>query len=304
MKIYVVNEKKCDDSMRLIRVQPLLIIVLFIIFIHAVVVPSYPAQFTSIVSNASINRDFVNLVEYRAVLVAIESYPVYGLPYSINEMDAFTETLQQGGNWKEDNIVTLTNSRATKGAVHHQLQLVENVADENDVSLFYFIGHGGKNLSNEYIRFIDDYIYDIELDQWLSNISGKVIVILDSCYSGGFIEEVGKPQRTVLTACSKNEVTYQVADLRSGLYGYFLNLSFTWFTKNAEFAHMYTKIFTWLYCQKLSEEHEEDILIHPQMYDGISGPSRVIYKHSYIKNMISIFGPFMSLSKEHGIWNH
>lgn len=269
------------------------------------------ASFTSFVGSQSLleadastsSPDFVdNPVEYRALLVGVETYPIYKLPFSVDQLEGFETTLLNGGNWKEENIVTVKNDRATKNVIQFRLNEFKEVADDNDITLFYFIGHGGKNRTNEYIRPIDDVIYDVELNQYLTNLSGKIIIVLDTCYSGGFIEELQGDNRVIVTASAKDEVTYQVADLRSGMFGYFFNMSFSWLSKNVEHSYFYTKFFMWLYGMKLSQDHDETIAVHPQIADGIQGPTRLIRRHRYINKIGELLSKMIEVHHTNQLW--
>lgn len=123
-------------------------------------------------------------------------------------------------------------------------------AKKNDVSLFYYSGHGAENGSLcSYEKDCSiNLISPKELASWLSNVPGKVVVILDSCYSGAMINKSNgnvtfeyanyniinafKEQDDttksdgalcsgkfkVLTACNKKEYSYCNDD-----YGFFTN---------------------------------------------------------------------------------
>jgi len=233
-------------------------------------------------------KDSLNLREYRAVLVGIDLYQSSLLPYSVKQLKGFETTLLNGGNWKESNVRSLTDSSATKTAILNNIMWLKDNADNNDVSLFYFVGHGGRNLTNECIISHNEPIYDTLLKEYFNNISGKIIILIDSCYSGGFIEELKGSDRVIVTGCKKNEANYQIQDLQSGMFGYFFNASLAWFSKNIEHAYIFTKIFTWYYGKKISEKYGGEYYIHPQLYDGTFGTTKVIYKHSYIKNIIKM----------------
>ncbi len=92
------------------------------------------------------------------------------------------------------------------------MQGITNVfseADYNDVSYFYFSGHGiwVNNISYlcptevNYFSPMSTYISVDELENALSAIPGTKVVFLDSCYSGGFI---GKAMDT--TSASKEKL--------------------------------------------------------------------------------------------------
>lgn len=97
---------------------------------------------------------------------------------------------------------------ATKTAILQGIASTFSGADDNDVSYFYFSGHGdcgacAWGLFTSYIcptdSLLTSYDNDIsinELEVALSAIPGTKIVILDSCFSGGFIGK-GKGKITI-----------------------------------------------------------------------------------------------------------
>jgi hypothetical protein len=239
----------------------------------------------------SVNK-IVNEKEYRAILIGIKDYPGdFDLPYSINEILSFKETLLNGGNWNDQNIKVITDSQATKSNIYDAIDWLKSNADTNDISVFYYAGHGGRTTNNEYLLVYNSSISDIELDDKLDEINGEIVVILDCCYSGGFIEEVGERDRIILTACKKDELTYQVRNLSSGIFGYFLNISLKWITKSVEATFLLTRFFCVTYSKKLSHEFNGNYTIHPRIYDGNLRKIRLIDHHSYdiniIRNIIS-----------------
>lgn len=242
----------------------------------------------------------LNLPVYRAVFVGIGFSQ--GLPYSINQIYGLRTTLLNGGNWDESNIQILTESQATEQRIQQSINWLEESADDNDVSLFYFIGHGGSNETNQYLVTEEGLIYDTELNTYLLNVSGSVVVILDSCKSGGFIDDLKQPNRVVITASNGRNSTFQVNELKAPMFSYFLNLSLSWLTKNIELTFLFTRIFTSYYGNKISEEYGEDYHIYPQMYDGSISPTRIIRKHAYVKQLTSLFKILTSTNMQLKVW--
>ena len=100
-------------------------------------------------------------------------------------------------------IESLKNLNATKTAIINGIASTFSGADENDVSYFYFCGHGAWDFITSYIcptdSLLTSYDNDIsvdELEMALSVIAGTKVVILDSCNSGGFIGK-GKGKITI-----------------------------------------------------------------------------------------------------------
>jgi uncharacterized caspase-like protein len=95
----------------------------------------------------------------------------------------------------------LIDSDATKANIHSAIDWMKTNADDNDICLFFFSGHGTRGDDvlpfdeydgwDEYICPYDstdgfeDNIRDDELDAWMTPIEAKKIMILDSCFAGG-----------------------------------------------------------------------------------------------------------------------
>lgn len=223
--------------------------------------------------------------EYWAVLVGINNYPGQSndLPYSINEITSFKNALLQGRNWLPSHIRIVSDKNATREGIFDALEWLDEQEDENDVSVFYYVGHGSQDYGvNESLSVYNSKIYDEELDIQLDNLEGRVVIILDCCYSGGFIEELGQWKRVILTACRKDEKAYQFEELKSGIFGYFVNMYLEKLTKTAELTFLFSFFRTIYYTEQLSEEFNDDYTMHPKIYDGCFGPVKII-KHLFLR---------------------
>ena len=92
-------------------------------------------------------------------------------------------------------IEKLTNYDATKENILDGILNTFAEADDNDVSYFYYMGHGGLHDGIPIIT-PTDYIYTLpvlsaitvhELESALNAIQGTKVVFLESCHSGNFI---------------------------------------------------------------------------------------------------------------------
>jgi hypothetical protein len=224
-----------------------------------------------------------NKREYWAVLVGINEYggAAADLPYSVNEILCFKKTLLDGGNWNESHIRTLTNRKANKSGIFEAIDWLASNADRNDVSIFYYAGHGGSTSTNQYLIVYKGSISDEELDEKLDEVEGRVIVILCSCFSGGFIKEVGELGRVVMTACRENELAYQVMELKSGIFGYFINASLGRITRAAEGTFLMAFLGSIIYIRKLNKEFGKNYSMTPRIYDGTLGKVKILERHFY-----------------------
>ena len=158
----------------------------------------------------------VNETVYRALCVGVGDYIYFpdsygnidlpGPPYDVNRMCYTLDKCRFGTSDTEfSEIWYITDLSATKSSI---LQAITNVfaeADYNDVSYFYFSGHGiwVNNTSYlcpteaNYFSPMSTYISVDELETSLSAIPGTKVVFLDTCHSGGFI---GKGREEVIVS--------------------------------------------------------------------------------------------------------
>ena len=132
----------------------------------------------------------LSTAQYRAVLIGENDYIDSPLQGCVNDMTSMAGMLQGLSNSYA--ATTLPNS--TKEEILSAIDTVFADATDNDISLFYYSGHGIQSYSSPGIHgalySIDDrYITFSELASALSQVKGRVIVILDSCFSGAAIDK-------------------------------------------------------------------------------------------------------------------
>ena len=185
-------------------------------------------------------------VERYAVICGISDYEtINDLEYSDDDARSLRDALQEI-SWSH--ITLLIDQQASKNGIRNAINALTGIVDADDIVLFYFAGHGtyGADLSpmdeddamDEYICPWDassgytSNIRDDELEAWLDNLPCRKVVILDTCFSGGFIREDEMTPRTVsdkprmnlkdtfakdldkagyvvLTACRDDELSYE-----------------------------------------------------------------------------------------------
>ena len=215
---------------------------------------------------------------YFALLIGINDYPGdWGdLPYSINEINSFKKTLLDKGNWDEENIKMITDSDATHDNIINNLELLGEKEKKFDISIIYFVGHGGSLNQNYSFSTYDAKIFDYELDSIFDGFDGRIVLIMDCCNSGGFVETVKGKGRVIMAACEKDGLTYQYKPLKSGFFGYFLNLTLDKYTYTAEGSFIIAAPLTYIYSKKISDELGKDYIVRPTASDRTLGFIRLI----------------------------
>jgi hypothetical protein len=109
---------------------------------------------------------------------------------------------------KKAHLRLLLNQDATRNRIGEAIYWLASSVDEDDLTLFYFTGHGGADGLAPHDAQRDSSSHDITpevLDRWLDALSSKrVIVIIDSCKAGGYAMELARSGRVVLASCGEN----------------------------------------------------------------------------------------------------
>jgi hypothetical protein len=198
--------------------------------------------------------------EYYAVI----SGNGYNCAYADDDAYDMYDVLTSYGNWDPANIKLLVSTASgskhdcTKTNIQNQIAWMASQADEDDVCVFFYAGHGGYQNDiapidegdgyDEYICPEGGNIRDDELDTWMSATSGYKLVAIDSCFSGGFIKADGLESRcsglprveitdgfaqdfcredlcktgwNVHTACDEDESAFGSGALQNGVFTYY-----------------------------------------------------------------------------------
>jgi len=220
------------------------------------------------------------IVTYWAVIVGIEDYEsMTDLSYTIDDAEDMRNVLLSYGNWDNSNIQFLTDVDANKSSIDTAIAYMASESDGDDVCLFFFSGHGSRipdeKDGGDEVDFFDEVICpwdtteelgnvisDDELGTWLSACPDNIVVILDTCMSGGFatkgaegtIKTVPNPQVSkdaivkkhfgeglverlkqspisrdlnlagyvVLMACEEDKSAYESRRLKNGVFTYYI----------------------------------------------------------------------------------
>lgn len=145
-------------------------------------------------------------IVYRALCVGIGDYQNYpddwgstDMPPPSYDVDKMRQTLGNCkfglSNTEFSTISYLKDGQATKSNILQKITSTFSDADSNDISYFYFTGHGIGHENTSYLCPVEVsyfspwevYISVNELEAALSAIPGTKVVFLDTCHSGRFI---------------------------------------------------------------------------------------------------------------------
>lgn len=177
-----------------------------------------------------------------AIMVGISDYGGYSsdLAYTADDALKLAEDLRREGVLNPSSVV-LTDADATVDGVRRAFAEVAAEAGPDDIFLFFFSGHGsqqsvavsGNELDGqaETIVLRDGQITDAEMAELFASLDTRLsLIVLDSCFSGGFARNVVSRPGVIGLFSSEEDLTSQVAVkfqaggylshfLRSGLTG-------------------------------------------------------------------------------------
>lgn len=260
---------------------------------------------------------------YRAVICGISDYEGTGNDLNFCDDDAqeLYDLLLTGSNWEASNVQLLLNSQATEANIQAAIASMGAASVAGDVNLFFFSGHGGDDMPDTdgdeggdgYDEYMCPYnlttqeITDDELSAWLDALpTDNIIVLLDTCFSGGHLKapggavskgysRTGKDIRTVngfvddlrkrtpkdvndltspyiATAADDDEYSIEDDPLQNGLFAYYLLEALTNSDANADGWAAGEEAFDYLYPKVVAYESTQ----HPQEYDGWTGLANIV----------------------------
>jgi hypothetical protein len=245
-----------------------------------------------------------------ALFVGINHFLYVGpdLQFCVSDAEGLRDSLASSTLWNGATIVTLEDYEATKSAIHSQITTFAGQVTANDIFIFYDSGHGTNDASSSYFvptdaTTVDTCISDSEMKNWLSGLpsNAKKIAILDTCFSGGFIDRDSSktarfirlpgttpaasidtmprhlqtvPSLVFLAACKGSEYSYESASINHGYFTYYLisglgsGATIGPADSNANHCITAQEIFTYASSRTVTLSSGQQ---HPQLYDGSAG---------------------------------
>jgi len=143
-----------------------------------------------------------DVVTYRAFVTGAEDYLYFSTMdltsagYNVERLKEIFSLCKFTEDEIEFSVInTLRHKEATKKAILDGIVSTFGEADENDISYFYFMGHGGVRdgqpifCPTDYTGAVASTITLKELETTFDKIKGTKILFFESCHSGNFIEK-------------------------------------------------------------------------------------------------------------------
>lgn len=163
------------------------------------------------------------------VFVGISDYPSQNdLQYCADDAIRVQQAFVNAGILSPLDSVVLRDRQATRTAVASSIERFARRMGPNDTLVFFFSGHGNRvadrngderDGQDETIVLADGPVLDDELAQILAPTAGRAIAALDSCYSGGFQQDLARlPNTAGLYASREDQVSYVANRHEAGGY--------------------------------------------------------------------------------------
>jgi WD40 repeat protein len=155
------------------------------------------------------------------------------LKYTQNDVKDFTEIMAGNPFYNKINSEKLENQ--SREEIIQKLHTFFSKAEQDDISIVFLSGHGSRDPIGHYYFLPNDYdpekifataIPGIDILVALSKIKGKVILFLDTCYSGNladenlthFINTSRSPSKRVIVFSSSSAIEQSVEFDGNGLF--------------------------------------------------------------------------------------
>jgi Caspase domain len=173
------------------------------------------------------------------LFVGVADYlEVNDLSYTCGDALALYQELRHQGEVDTRHSIVLLDETATRAEMGAALDTIAERADEDDVFIFFYSGHGGDGLpdgargdpadeadgDDEFLVCYDSGagtsgdLIDDELREYLDRIQcGQQILLFDACFAGGFAELIDTDGRYGLFSSLETQTSNEAAALKAGL---------------------------------------------------------------------------------------
>lgn len=180
--------------------------------------------------DSSVYGIFVGISDYSSLR---RTQPGWGdLSYTREDALVIRDAMIAGAGMPAANAITLLDSDATVQNVRRAFSDLAARMDDDDTFVFFYSGHGGQEPRadgpnaadadgyDETLALADDTVTDDEISALFSSLSVETaLIILDSCFSGGFAKDViSRPGRMGLFSSEEDVPSLVAGKFQAGGY--------------------------------------------------------------------------------------
>lgn len=159
------------------------------------------------------------------IFAGISDYPGErnDLPFTADDARNVYQAMILGAGMQSNDGIVLVDSEATVGNIRNSFQQMGNRVGPDDLFIFFYSGHGGRQDRSEHqptdpdgidetLFLFDGAITDDEMSELFGYINGRIsLIVLDACFSGGFSKDVISVPGRMGFFSSEEDVTSSVA---------------------------------------------------------------------------------------------
>ncbi len=159
------------------------------------------------------------------IFTGISDYPgeQNDLPFTADDARNVYQAMIQGAGMQSSDGIVLVDSEVTVDNIRNTFQQMSNRVGPDDVFIFFYSGHGGRQERAEHqptdpdgldetLFVYDGSITDDEMNDLFGYISSRIsMIVLDACFSGGFSKDVISVPGRMGFFSSEEDVTSAVA---------------------------------------------------------------------------------------------
>ena len=159
------------------------------------------------------------------IFAGISDYPGErnDLPFTADDARNVYQAMTLGAGMQANDGIVLVDSEATVGNIRNTFQQMGSRVGPNDLFIFFYSGHGGRQERSEHqptdpdgldetLFLYDGAITDDEMSDLFGYINGRIsLIVLDACFSGGFSKDVISLPGRMGFFSSEEDVTSSVA---------------------------------------------------------------------------------------------
>ena len=206
-----------------------------------------------------------------ALVIGINKYMnETNVDYADNSAKSFAKLAQNVLGVPKENIISLTNEKATSGQIKSNIELITQLLEKGNTLYFYYAGHGVPGTNGKtYLLPSDMKADNIEVepalaistiyDKLIKSPADNVVVFMDSCFSGkddsGKLlykgvapvlktkkQKINKNKMMLFSAGASSDFANQYKDQEQRLFSYFLMKGLLEGKNTTQALHNYTKV--------------------------------------------------------------